>query len=111
MLYLLFKIINSDTKIVVSNLKDEIDRSTLSTFGNNVKYLLDDMSSNYSIIIDKGELPKDYVFHIFRYLLSGTNSISNIFIERTKDGWDTGTEVPAVELIHNDTYKYNNTVA
>ena len=52
--YLLFKIINLATRIDVSNLKYEVDKATLTNFGNNVKYLHDDMSSNYSIIIDKG---------------------------------------------------------
>ena len=43
MIYLIFKSINPDTRIAVSNLKDEIDKSTLAKFGNNIKYLLDDM--------------------------------------------------------------------
>ena len=46
MIYLLFKIINPYTRIDVSNIKDEIEKSTLANFGNNVKDLLDDMSSN-----------------------------------------------------------------
>ena len=53
MIYLLLKIINPSTRICVSNLKYEIDKSTLSQFGNNVKDLLDGMPSNYSIIIDR----------------------------------------------------------
>ena len=53
MLYLLFKIINPNTSIGVSNIKYKIDKSTLAKFGNNVKDLIDDMSSNYSMIIDK----------------------------------------------------------
>ena len=53
---LVFKSINLATRIGVSNLKYDIDKSTLAKFGNNVKDLLDNMSSNYSIIIDKGEL-------------------------------------------------------
>ena len=80
MLYLLFKIINPATKLVVSNLNYEIEISTLSTFGNNVKDLLDDMSSNYSIIIDKGEHHEDYVRRILRYILAGPNSTFNCFI-------------------------------
>ena len=46
MLYFIFKRINPDTRIGVSNLKDEIEKSTLAKIGNNLKYLLDDMSSN-----------------------------------------------------------------
>ena len=46
MIYLLFKSINLDTRIGVSNLKDEIDKESLTKFDNNVKELLDDMSSN-----------------------------------------------------------------
>ena len=83
---LLFKSINPDTRIGVSNLKDEIEKSTLANFGHNVKDLLDDMSSNYSIIINKVELHEDYVSHIFRDLLSGPNSTFNCFIKMTKDG-------------------------
>ena len=55
MLYLIFKIMNSDTRIGISDLKYEIEKATLSKFGNNVKDLLDDISSNYSTILDKGE--------------------------------------------------------
>ena len=51
----------------------KIEKSTLNKFGNNVKYLLDGMYSNYSIIIDILERHEDYVRHIFRALLSGTN--------------------------------------
>ena len=54
MLYFLFKSINPATRIGVSNLKDKIEKITLAKFGINVKDLLDDMCSNYSIIIDKG---------------------------------------------------------
>ena len=36
-----------------SNLKDKIKKETLSKLGNSVKELLDEMSSNYSIIIDE----------------------------------------------------------
>ena len=44
MLYLLFKIFKPAKRIGVSNLKYEIEKSTLTKFGNNVKDLLDDMS-------------------------------------------------------------------
>ena len=53
MIYLVFKIINPSTRIVFSDLKDEIERSNIAKFLNNVKDLLDYMSSYYSIIIDK----------------------------------------------------------
>ena len=71
MLYLILKIINPNTRIVVLNLKYEIDKSTLAKFLNFVKDILDDMSLNYSIIIDKGERNENYVRHIFRYLMPG----------------------------------------
>ena len=93
---------------LVYNLKDEIEKSTLTNFGNNVKKLLDDMSSNCFIIIDGVECHEDYVRYIFRALLSGPNSTFNNFIWSTKDDWDTGREVTAGELIQNDTEKYNN---
>ena len=67
MLYLLFKIINLATTISFPKLKDEIEKSTLAKFGNDVNDLLDDMSSNYSIIVDKIELHEDYIIHLFRY--------------------------------------------
>ena len=54
MLYLILKSINPAIRIVVSNLKYKIEKSTLAKFGNNVKDLLDDMPSNDSIIIYKG---------------------------------------------------------
>ena len=60
MLYLILKIIKPNTRIAVSNLKYEIDKSILAKFLNIVKDILDDMSSSYSIIIDKGECNDDY---------------------------------------------------
>ena len=57
MICLLFKRINPYTNIGVSNLKEEIERST-----------------NYSNIIDKVERHEDYVCHILRDVLSGKNS-------------------------------------
>ena len=53
MLDFIFKIINPDTSIATSNLKDEIVKTTISKLGNNIKYLLDDMYSNYTIIIHR----------------------------------------------------------
>ena len=44
--HLLFKCINPDTSTSVSNLKYQIEISTLDKFVNNVKDILDDMSSN-----------------------------------------------------------------
>ena len=96
MLYLLLKSTSPDTRIGVFNLKHEIDKSTLANFVNNIKYIIDDMSSNYSIIVDRGELHEDYVSHIFRSLLLDPNSTFNSFIKRTKDDWETGTDVPSV---------------
>ena len=55
MIYRLFKSINPATRIGVSNLKDEIKKSPLSKFVNNIKDLLYYMYSNYSIIIGKIE--------------------------------------------------------
>ena len=78
MLYLIFKGINTATRIGVSNLEYEIDKATLAKFGNIVKEFLDGMSSNESIIIDKGERRADYVRHVFRCLLSGTKKNSII---------------------------------
>ena len=90
MLYLLFNIINPATRIGVSNLKYEIEKATLAKFVNNVNDLLDNMSSNYYIIIDKGKIHEDCVRHIFRALFSVTNSTFNRFIERAKYYWYTG---------------------
>ena len=55
MIYLILKSIKWATRISDSKLKYEIEKQTLSKFGNNVKDLLDEMSSNYSIILDKKE--------------------------------------------------------
>ena len=89
MIYLLLKRINPDRRIYASNLKDKIDKSTLDKFGNNVKELLDDMFSNYSIVIDKVERHEDCIGHIFRDILSGPNSTLNHSIESTKENWYT----------------------
>ena len=45
------------------------------------------MSSNYTIMIDKGERREGYVCNLFRNLLAGKNSNFNNFIEKTKDDW------------------------
>ena len=66
MLYLLLKSINPATRIGGTNLKNEIKKATLDKFCNNVKDLLDDMSSNYSIVIDIREHHENHVRHIFR---------------------------------------------
>ena len=54
-LHLLFKSINTATRIGVSKLEYEIEKSTLSKFGNNIKEFLDENDSKYPIIIDKGK--------------------------------------------------------
>ena len=55
MIYFIFKSINPATSIGILNVKYDIEKSTLGNFGNNIKDLLYFVSSNYSIIIDKGE--------------------------------------------------------
>ena len=85
MLNVLFKITNPVTRIGVSNLKYEIRKSNIAKFGKNVKDILDDMYSNYTIFIDKGEIHEYYVCHLFRSLFSVSNPIFNCFIEITKD--------------------------
>ena len=80
MVYIQFKIINPDKIISVLNLKYEIEKATLDKFDTNVKYLLDGMSSNYTIIIDQGERNDYYVCHLLRDLFSGPNSNINGFI-------------------------------
>ena len=89
MLYLLFIDIIPVRRISVFNQKDEIEKATLDKSGKNVKIFLDDTSSNYSTIIDKGERHGDYVTHILMDILSGKNSTLNRFIENTKDDWYT----------------------
>ena len=54
MIYLILISINPATSIDVSNIKYEIEKSTQAKFGNNVKDLIDYMSSNYSIVLEKG---------------------------------------------------------
>ena len=53
MIDLLLKSIKSATSIGDSNLKYHIEKATSDHFGNNIKYLIDDMSSNITIIIEK----------------------------------------------------------
>ena len=87
MIYLIYKIINPDTSIDVSNIKGEIRKSTIAKFGNNVEDLIEKMSSNYSIIIDKVEYHEGCVGHIFRYILSGSNSTFNFSLKGIKKIW------------------------
>ena len=89
MIYLIFKSINPYTRIGVSNQKDELEKSTLAKFVNNLEDLLDDISSNYSIIIDKVKHREYSIRHIFRNLLPGPNSNFNHFIERYRYDCDT----------------------
>ena len=84
MIYFLFKIINPDKSIGVSNLKDEIEKSALAKFVNNIKEILDCMSSNYSINIDTGECHEDYFRRIFRDPLTGPNSTFDFLIKIVK---------------------------
>ena len=73
MFYLILKCINPDTRIFVSKLKYDIDTSTLASVVNNVKCLIDDMSSNYLIIVDKVELRDYYGRHMLGVILAGPN--------------------------------------
>ena len=53
------------------------------------------MSSNYSINIDIVESHDDSDKRVFRGILTGKKSTFGCFIERTKDYWETGREVPS----------------
>ena len=65
----------------------------------------------YSIIIDKGEKHKYYVFHIFKSIFSGPNSTFDIIVGSAKGDEDTGSKVSSGELIQNATENQNNMVA
>ena len=95
MIYLLFKNINPYTRISVSNLKDKIEKATLSKFGNNVKDILYNMTYSYAITINRGESREDYVIHLFRYILLWPNLTFDNSIKRTKFDLVIGTEVPS----------------
>ena len=84
MIYFLFKIINPDKSIGFPNLNDEIEKSTLAKLVNNIKDILDYMSSNYSINIDTGEYHEDYCTRIFRDPLTGPNSTFDFLVKRLK---------------------------
>ena len=74
------------------------------------KDLLDDISSNYSIIIDKGELHKYYVGHIFRAILSRPNSnFGSFFIEQGL--LKHRIEFLAGNLIKDTTEQYNSMIS
>ena len=111
MIELILKSKKPATRIGVSNIKYEMERSNIAKFGNNVKDLLGDMSSNESIINDKGEIQDDYVTQIFRDLLSAPNSTFNGFTESTKADQDTSAEVLEGYLINNANDKYNSMVS
>ena len=59
MIYILFETINPVTRIEMFNLKYDIYKTTLSKFVYSVKDILYDMSSNYTIIVDKGRWHED----------------------------------------------------
>ena len=69
MLYLLFKIIIHTTSLGIYKLKDKIEKTAISKFGNNVEDILDEIYSNYTIIINKVGSYEYYVCHIFGDIL------------------------------------------
>ena len=66
-----------------------IEKETISKFEKNANGILDDVSTNKKIIIDKGERHEDCVCNLFRVILSGPNSTFNDFIEITNYDWET----------------------
>ena len=67
------------------------------------------MFDNYTIIVDKGVCNEKYIYHIFIFVLSVPNYISNHFIEQSQYEWDKGTEVETGEMIQkgNQKMKYH----
>ena len=59
------------------------------------------------MIIYKVEYHEDYGRHVFRVILSGTNSNIDRLIERTEDYWHTGIELLEGDINQNDE-EYNN---
>ena len=78
--YTLFKSTNPSARIGFFNLKSKIDKSALVRFGISVQGILDNMSSNYTIVIDEGEQHEYYVHYLFRDLFFGSNSTFNCFV-------------------------------
>ena len=70
--------------------------------------MLDHMSDTYTEILKSGGSHEDYIMDLYSALLSTKNEVFKSFIQRSKDDWETGSNVSAEELIAMSTEKYNN---
>jgi len=108
MLQIIINGINPTTRVGVSDFKKAVQNAKLSTSSNNVKDMLDDMTSNYQEIIAQQNTHGGYTMHLFDALLTSKNEVFRSMVQRKKDDWELGGEVYNSKLIDECVTKYNN---
>jgi hypothetical protein len=110
MLQILVTKVKPSTRVGLTDLKDKIRSAKLANFSENVADMLDHMNDIYLEILKSSGSHEDFLMDIFNALLTSKNEVFKSFIQRSKDDWETGSNIEPDELIATATEKYNNMV-
>jgi hypothetical protein len=110
MLQILVTKVKPSTRVGLTDLKDKIRSAKLANFSENVADMLDHMNDIYLEILKSSGSHEDFLMDIFTALLTSKNEVFKAFIQRSKDDWETGTDIEPDQLIATATEKYNNMV-
>lgn len=112
MLYLLYEKIDPSTTVGLDSVLEAIEDAKLSNYSNDVDKMLTEMESNYKILKENGQAPRNIIKLLFKALKSGSNAVYNDFVQRIEDDVDSGLGVNK-NISHDDLIvacrtKYNN---
>ena len=109
-LFLVLESVNPSTRVGVARLKKKLRETRLGGYNHNVRDMLTAIQSTYTTIEELGFKHDNIVMETFEALLSTKNQVFKDFIQRKKDGWETGDDLTLGDLSEYALNKYNNMV-
>jgi len=115
LLYLLWDRVDPSLSINVENLREDIEKTRLHQFSNNVDDLLSHIEDKYQRILDMNKSCESIVRYTMNALLSGPDKEFNRYMRAMKGDIDAGTgqhaNISYGELVAASRNKYQNMVA
>ena len=95
----------------MSELKEDLRRTTSAKHKHDVKKLTDYMGKIYREILNRNHTHEDYLLDLFNALATVPNESFNSFVRTERQKWELGGTRTAREIISESLTIYNNAVS
>ena len=110
-LWLFLNQCNPSTRVGVSELQEDLRRTTSAKHKHNMKKLTDYMGKKYREILDRNHTHEDYLPDLSNALATVPNESFKSFVRTERQKWELGGIKIAREIISESLTIYNNAVA